>query len=74
MLLTNGVEVPEVTHLPMQLKSDDGHNDAISFHMAKANPHLSQLLMGKSQLSFSGFTDTFLPAGMKQKMGLNHRH
>ena len=47
MLLTNGVEVPEVTHLPMQLKSDDGANDTISFHMAKANPHSKSIVDGE---------------------------
>ena len=51
MLLTNGVEVPEVTHLPMQLKSDDGHNDAISFHMAKANPHSKSIVDGEKSVA-----------------------
>ena len=51
MLLTNGVEVPEVTHLPMQLKSNEGHNDAISFHMAKANPHSKSIVDGEKSVA-----------------------
>lgn len=43
MLLTNGKQVPEVTHLPMQLLTDDEENDSINIHLSKANPHAKVL-------------------------------
>ena len=68
MLLTNGVEVPEVTQLPMQLKSDDGQNNTISFHMAKANPHSKSIVDGeKSVAVFRGVHGYISPRWYEEK-------
>ena len=42
-LLTNGKQVPQVTHLPMQLLTDYVGNDSIYLHLSKANPHAKVL-------------------------------
>ena len=42
-LLTNGKQVPQVTHLLMQLLTDDSGNDSINLHLSKANPHAKGL-------------------------------
>ncbi len=42
-LLTNGRQVPQVTHLPMQLLTDDVGNDLINLHLSKASPHAKGL-------------------------------
>ena len=42
-LLTNGRQVPQVTHLPMQLLTDDAGNDSINLHLSKASPHAKGL-------------------------------
>ena len=35
MLLSNGSQVPDVTHVPFQLMTDDGGNDSINIHFQK---------------------------------------
>ena len=42
-LMTNGRQVPQVSHLPMQLLTDDVGNDLISLHLSKASPHAKGL-------------------------------
>ena len=42
-LLTNGKQVPQVTHLPMQLLTDDAGNDSINLHLSRVNPHAKGL-------------------------------
>ena len=42
-LLTNGRQVPQVTHLPMQLLTDDAGNDSINLHLSKASLHAKGL-------------------------------
>ena len=42
-LLTNGRQVPQLTHLPMQLLTDDAGNDSINLHLSKASPHAKVL-------------------------------
>ena len=42
-LLTNGRQVPQVTHLPMQLLTDDVENDLINLHLSKASPNAKGL-------------------------------
>ena len=42
-LMTNGKQVPQVTHLLMQLLTDDSGNDSINLHLSKANPHAKVL-------------------------------
>jgi len=55
LLLTNGSDVPEVTHLPLLLRTDDSGNDRILGHLAKANPHAKALIDGQAALVvFSG--------------------
>jgi transcriptional regulator len=51
MLLSNGSQVPDVTHLPLQLMTDDGVNDSINIHLSKANPHAKALENGVSALA-----------------------
>ena len=50
-LLTNGKQVPQVTHLPMQLLTDDAENDSLNLHLSKANPHASGLENGESAIA-----------------------
>ena len=45
MLLSNGSQFPDVTHLPLELMTDDGENDSINIHLSKANPHAKALEM-----------------------------
>ena len=55
LLLTNGPEVPEVTHLPLLLQADDSGDDHILGHVAKANPHAKALVDGQAaRVVFSG--------------------
>jgi len=55
LLLTNGSEGPDVTHLPMLLQMDDSGNDCILGHLAKANPHAKTLTDGQTaRVVFSG--------------------
>ena len=55
LLLTNGPEVPEVTHLPLLLQADDSGDDHILGHVAKASPHAKALVDGQAALVvFSG--------------------
>ncbi len=42
-LLTNGRQVPQVTHLPMQLQTDDAWNDSTNIHFSKANLYAQAL-------------------------------
>ena len=42
-LLTNGRQVPQAPHLPMQLLTDDVGNDLINLHLSKASPHAKGL-------------------------------
>ena len=51
MLLSNGSQVPDVTHLPLQLMTDDEGNDSINIHLSKANPHTKVLENGVSALA-----------------------
>ena len=51
MLLTNGSKVPDVSHLPMQLLTDDAENDSINIHLSKANPHANELEDGESAVA-----------------------
>ena len=51
MLLSNGSQVPDVIHLPLQLMTDDGENDSINIHLSKANPHAKALENGVSALA-----------------------
>ena len=54
MLLINGERVPEITHLPMQLKTSPSQ-DSIFGHLASANPQSSMIQDGKPALAvFSG--------------------
>ena len=39
ILLSNGSQVPDVTHVPSELMTDDGENDSINIHLSKASPH-----------------------------------
>jgi transcriptional regulator len=48
MLVNNGKQVPGVTHLPMQLLTDDSGKDSINMHLSKANPHTKALENGES--------------------------
>jgi len=48
MLLSNGSQVPGVTHLPLQLMTDEEGNDSINIHLSKANPHANTLKDGES--------------------------
>ena len=50
-LLTNGRQVPQVTHLPMQLLTDDMGNDSINLHLSKASPHAKGLENGESAVA-----------------------
>ena len=50
-LLTNGKQVPQVTHLPMQLLTEDAENDSLNLHLSKANPHASGLENGESAIA-----------------------
>ena len=50
-LLTNVKQVPQVTHLPMQLLTDDAENDSLNLHLSKANPHASGLENGESAIA-----------------------
>ena len=50
-LLTNGKQVPQVTHLSMQLLTDDAENDSLNLHLSKANPHASGLENGESAIA-----------------------
>ena len=51
-LLTNGRQVPQVTHLPMQLLTDDVGNDLINLHLSKATHMLRHSRTDKTQLQF----------------------
>ena len=51
MLLSNGSQVPDVTHLPLQLMTDDEGNDSINIHLSKTNPHAKALENGVSALA-----------------------
>ena len=51
MLLTNGSKIPGVSHLPMQLLTDDSGNDSINIHLSKANPHAKALEDGGSAVA-----------------------
>lgn len=51
MLLTNGSEIPEVSHIPMQLQTDDEENDSIYIHLAKANPHVQGIENGQTGIA-----------------------
>ena len=51
-LLTNGRQVPQVTHLPMQLLTDDAGNDSINLHLSKAISHAKGLETEKTRLQF----------------------
>ena len=48
MLLSNGSQVPGVTHLPLQLMTDEEGKDSINIHLSKANPHANTLKDGES--------------------------
>ena len=48
MLLSNGSQGPGVTHLPLQLMTDEEGNDSINIHLSKANPHANTLKDGES--------------------------
>ena len=68
-LLTNGKQVPQVTHLPMQLLTDDAGNDSINLHLSKANPHAKGLENRENAVAvFLEQTVTFRLAGMPQKI------
>ena len=43
MLLINSSEVSKVTHLPIQLHTDDAWNDSTNIHFSKANLHAQAL-------------------------------
>jgi transcriptional regulator len=47
MLLSNGSQVPGVTHLPLQLMTDEEGKDSINIHLSKANPHANTLKDGE---------------------------
>ena len=51
MLLSNGRQVSDVTHLPLQLMTDEEGNDSINIHLSKANPHTKVLENGVSALA-----------------------
>ena len=51
MLVNNGKQVPGVTHLPMQLLTDDSGKDSINMHLSKANPHAKALENGESAVA-----------------------
>ena len=48
ILLSNGSQVPDVTHLPLQLMTNEEGNDSINIHLSKANPHAKALENGES--------------------------
>ena len=47
LLLNNGSGIPGVSHLPMQLLTDDSGKDSINIHLSKANPHTKELEDGE---------------------------
>jgi len=51
MLLNNGSGIPAVSHLPMQLLTDNAGNDSINIHLSKANPHAKALEDGESAVA-----------------------
>jgi len=51
MLLNNGSGIPAVSHLPMQLLTDNAGNDSINIHFSKANPHAKALEDGESAVA-----------------------
>jgi len=68
-LLTNGKQVPQVTHLPMQLLTDDAGNDSINLHLSKANPHAKGLENGESAVAvFLGTNGYISPRWYAEKI------
>ena len=71
MLLSNGSQVPYVTHVPLQLMTNDGGNDSISIHLSKANPHAKALENGVSTLAvFLGTNGYFSPRSYVEKYNM----
>ena len=65
MLLSNGSQIPDVNHVPLQLMTDDGGNDSINIHLSKANPQAKALENGVSALAvFLGTNGYISPGGM----------
>ena len=59
MLMVNGDKVPEVSHLPLHLKTDSNH-DRILGHLALANPKASWIENDKPALAVFSGVDSYI--------------
>ena len=59
MLMVNGDQVPEVSHLPLHLKTDSNH-DRILGHLALANPQAAWIENDKPALAVFSGVDSYI--------------
>jgi transcriptional regulator len=66
-VLTNGVEVPQTSHVPTVFHPDEGPHGIIRFHLARANPHWKVLQSMPVLIVFSGVEHYITPSWYPSK-------